>query len=59
MPKLSIKDIFTFEEPYKMVLLFYYDYSKVYNMYNIEQLNKPFNEWEYTLYLLMVYISNI
>jgi ankyrin repeat protein len=59
MPKLSIKDIFTFEEPYKMVLLFYYNYSKVYNMYNIEQLNKPFNEWEYTLYLLMVYISNI
>jgi hypothetical protein len=42
-----------------MVLLFYYNYSKVYNMYNIEQLNKPFNEWEYTLYLLMVYISNI
>jgi hypothetical protein len=59
LPKLSIKDIYTFEEPYKMVLLFYYDYSKVYNMYNIEQLNKPFNEWKYTLYLLMVYISNI
>jgi hypothetical protein len=56
LPELNINDILKYDEPYKMVLLFYYGHSHIYKKkYNCEELNKKIhyfiffngNYWKY------------
>jgi hypothetical protein len=44
LPKLSIKDILKYPEPYKMVFLFYYGYSSMYKKYELVVLNRYLNK---------------
>ncbi len=58
LPKLSIKNILKYEEPYKMTLLFFYGYSSMYKKYELVDLNRYINKWV-NLFLFLVYCQNI
>ena len=60
LPKLSIKEILKYEEPYKMALLFFYGYSSMYKKYELIDLNRYINIWsDINLYLFLIYCGNI
>ena len=60
LPKLSIKIILKYEEPYKMALLFFYGYSSMYKKYELVDLNRYINKRYYiNLFLFLVYCQNI
>ena len=59
LPKLSIKDILKYKEPYKMFLLFYYGYSSMYKIYKLEELNRCINNNGNNVYLIANYKGNI
>ena len=60
LPKLSIKDIKIYKEPYKMAFLFYYGYSSMYKKYEFEDLNRRIHKWSYyDLYKLLIICGNI
>jgi hypothetical protein len=60
LPKLSIKAIKEYDEPYKMVFSFYYGYSSMYKKYKLDDLNiyteKMLNK---NLFLLMTACENM
>ena len=59
-PKLSIKDIKKYKEPYKMALLFIYGYSSMYKKYKLVDLNRYINKWTKTdLFIFLVCCQNI
>jgi ankyrin repeat protein len=60
LPKLSIKDILKYEEPYKMALLFFYGYSSMYKKYDFIDLNRYINTWsDINLFFFLIYCKNI
>ncbi len=58
LPKLSIKEILKYEEPYKMALLFFYGYSSMYKKYEFVDLNRYINKWV-NLFLFLIYFEKI
>ena len=60
LPKLSIKDIQKYNEPYKMALLFFYGYYSMYKKYELVDLNRYINKCiRIDLFLLMATCGNI
>jgi ankyrin repeat protein len=60
LPKLSIKEILKYEEPYKMALLFFYGYSSMYKKYELVDLNRYINKRYYiNLFLFLICCQNI
>jgi hypothetical protein len=53
LPKLSIKNILIYPEPYKMFLLFYYGYSSIYKKYKLGDLNRRDYCKRLNVYILM------
>ena len=60
LPKLSIKDIQKYEEPYKMCFYFFYGYYSMYKKYELVDLNRCINKKLKTnLFMLISNCGNI